>query len=887
MEDDPPIDETQPPRSGDLATEPVSWPPASLASSRRDRLVAGAMVGTRYRVVAQLGRGGMGEVYRADDLELGQPVALKFLPERVADDPVALDRLRNEVRIARQIAHPNVCRVYDIAHVDRDYYLTMEYVDGEDLASVLRRLGSPSREKALELARQICAGLHAAHELGVLHRDLKPANIMLDGRGRARITDFGLAGLASDLGARREHAGTPAYMAPEQLMRGEVSPRSDLYSLGLILFELFTGKSPNSGKTLDKYIQTASVSGNSTAMEALSTIAPDLDPAVERVVEHCLAPDPAARPSSAMAVFAALPGGDPIAAALAAGETPSPQLVAAGGSVGLLPIRAAAVLLAVGLIGLLVHLLVGPRTRLINRAPLPKPPEVLTERARELAALFGYGDASLRRDSDGGFIADQAYLLYLKATAAPPDPYAATAQPLPAAVRFWYRQSPNPLLPRAGFTRTEPVSVNNPPPIGRGMVSLELSSDGRLLRFAAVAPAWRAATMPATQPGRPDYAAALSETGINPTTLQPTEPRFAPVLPWDDRAAWTGTYPITGEPVRVEAAGYAGKLVHLAVLPPWEQPDYVAPRRNEWPEIVGGVFQLIIFIGSGVLIWVNFAQRRGDPRGAIKVALFVGLADLLTWIVASSRVPAPPGIVMAQFFQAFAFALLLGSLAWSLYMGLEPYIRRRSPYRLVSWSRLLEGRFRDPLVGRDLLIGLACGAAAITAVTMLTETLGRVFPPAIPSTSLIATIGSTRLVWATVSWFLLAAINGAMMFLILPLILQIVLRSWYAAIIVFWLFIAAFVGNSGEGWRVPDLLGSAVAWGACLFALYRYGVVAGAMAIFTVNTLGTLPQSADWSAWYSAPGLLVAAILAALAGWAFYLALGKRSLLDGQGLVGA
>ena len=170
----------------------------------------------------------MGEVYRADDLELSQSVALKFLPEKVARNAADLARLRQEVRIARQIAHPNVCRTYDIAEADGQVFLVMEYVDGEDLASVLRRLGRPTSEKALEIARQLCLGLGAAHENGVLHRDLKPANIMIDGRGRVRITDFGLAGTAEELAAEGGPAGTPGYMAPEQLRGGGLHPERHL-----------------------------------------------------------------------------------------------------------------------------------------------------------------------------------------------------------------------------------------------------------------------------------------------------------------------------------------------------------------------------------------------------------------------------------------------------------------------------------------------------------------------------------------------------------------------------------------------------------------------------------------------------------------------------------
>jgi len=189
-------------------------------------------------------------VYRADDLSLEQPVALKFLPEAVADSPEALTRFRNEVRIARQVSHPNVCRMYDLGEADGCCFLSMEYVDGEDLGSLLRRIGRLPADKALEIARKLCAGLAAAHEKGVLHRDLKPANVMLDGRGQVLLTDFGLAGLAGQIEGAEVRNGTPAYMAPEQLSGLEVTARSDIYSLGMVLYEIFTGKLPFESKTL-------------------------------------------------------------------------------------------------------------------------------------------------------------------------------------------------------------------------------------------------------------------------------------------------------------------------------------------------------------------------------------------------------------------------------------------------------------------------------------------------------------------------------------------------------------------------------------------------------------------------------------------------------------
>jgi hypothetical protein len=210
------------------------------------RFTPGTTLNKRYRIIGLLGKGGMGEVYCADDLKLGHPVALKFLTEKLSNDKAMLARFHSEVAMAHRVTHPNVCRVHDIGEVTTSagnlHFLSMEYVDGEDLSSLLRRIGRLPADKAVEIARQLCDGLAAAHEAGVLHRDLKPANVMIDGKGRVRITDFGLAGFAEQICGNEVMAGTPAYMSPEQFAGKEVTTKSDIYALGLVLYEIFTGK---------------------------------------------------------------------------------------------------------------------------------------------------------------------------------------------------------------------------------------------------------------------------------------------------------------------------------------------------------------------------------------------------------------------------------------------------------------------------------------------------------------------------------------------------------------------------------------------------------------------------------------------------------------------
>ena len=354
-------------------------PPPRPAPPPADQLrfTPGQVLAGRYRVVTLLGQGGMGQIFRADDLTLGQPVALKFLPEHLSGESELMPRLRGEVALARRVSHPNCCRVYDIAEHDGQPFLTMEFIDGEDLASLLRRVGRLSGEKAVEAARQLCAALAAVHDQGLLHRDLKPANVMLDGRGRVRLTDFGLAGFADRVRGREILAGTPAYMAPEQQAGGGVSVQSDLYSLGLILYELFTGKHPfpATGR-----LEQARLHAEATPSKPSGHVS-GLDAAVEKATLECLAKAPKDRPRSALAVAASLPGGDVLAAALAAGRTPSPKMVADADVEGSLPPWVAAALLVSVLLGVLLCAAIKDRTNLHRIARLPKPPEALTEDA--------------------------------------------------------------------------------------------------------------------------------------------------------------------------------------------------------------------------------------------------------------------------------------------------------------------------------------------------------------------------------------------------------------------------------------------------------------------------------------------------------------------------
>jgi serine/threonine protein kinase len=214
-------------------------------------LERGGTFADRYEIIEEVGKGGMGRVYKAFDKKIKENIALKLLKPEIASESRTIDRFRNELKFARKIAHPHVCRMYDLGEVGQMHFITMEYVSGEDLKSFIRRAGHLTEPKALSIAEQIAEGLAEAHRLGVLHRDLKPQNVMIDRDGNAKIMDFGIARslYAAGFTGSGIMVGTPEYMSPEQAEASEVDQRSDLYSLGIIIYEMVTGRVPFTGET--------------------------------------------------------------------------------------------------------------------------------------------------------------------------------------------------------------------------------------------------------------------------------------------------------------------------------------------------------------------------------------------------------------------------------------------------------------------------------------------------------------------------------------------------------------------------------------------------------------------------------------------------------------
>jgi serine/threonine-protein kinase len=826
------------------------------------------MLSERYRIVGLLGRGGMGEVYRADDLKLGQTVALKFLPPELEGDAARLQMLLAEVRHARQVSHPNICRVYDVGEAGGSHFIAMEFVDGEDLSNLMRRIGHLPADKATQVARQICAGIAAAHDQGILHRDLKPANIMLDGRGRARITDFGLALASGDVAPGQGHVvGTPAYMAPEQILTGAASPRSDIYALGLILHELFTGKHVFTGTDF------AAIRARHLA-DSPPSLSADLDPAVERVVARCLARDPRERPSSALQVAAALPGGDPLAAALAAGETPSPELVASATTVGAMPLRIAIACLVAS--ALLLAGTFSIRSR--ESAGFTTPITTLSLRAEEI--LHAAGVATPPRHSAEGFVlAPRIGAAKLKNGAAPDDVY------------FWRRWSPVAMIP-GGIHRMATTS-GDPAHRGKGSAMVVLDRTGRLAALDVIAASDSLAAAPvdtarATSAIAP-FGAFLAAAGLDTTVLVPVPPRHEPGVYADRLAAWRAP----GSSSREAEAGAVGpRVVHFALTDTAHSTAEIIRHKasSESGNSFADWFNALFFTFGATAATVFLARRnllagRGDRRGATRLALFVFTVNVLesvfTHPLGQRGLPDLLGDLADG--RGLGHSLLHAVTMWFAYVAIEPYVRRLWPDMLVGWARLMSGRVRDPLVGRDVLIGGVAGLV-LCVVTLLAQrgaaALGWDPPQEFHGYGSLGALGSLGVMAYNIAWSASVSVLNPLWTLVWVLLVHFAVRQRTWAAVIAWGLSAALAALTATepGTLVPTLIDAGLGAAVLMFILVRWGLLAAVVAGFVANIVMAAPATLDLSAWYIDRTALGLGVLAVLLGWGFKNAIAGQAV---------
>ena len=853
---------TSTPKQSHTTRSTTSGSPSSSGIDH-GRFAPGTILGGRYRIIGRLGRGGMGEVFRADDLKLGQPVALKFLPAEVDDDPARLTQLHTEVRMARQVSHPNVCRVYDIDEVDGHTFLSMEYVDGEDLSTLLKRIGRFPEDRALAVARQVCAGLAAAHSRGVIHRDFKPANVMLNGAGQVRITDFGLAGLSGE----SLRAGTPAYMAPEQLAGGEVTARSDVYALGLVLYEVFTGRRALEGNNLAELIRRREQSG----IIPPSQIVRDLSPEIESAIMRCLRPAAEERPASALAVSAALPGGDPLAAALAAGETPSPEMVAAGTATGISS-RTALIGAAWVAVSLVAILAMYQRVMMVNRVPPAKSPAALQDRAEEALRKLGYVEGVNNRASGVGTSLD--FARYIARTSQAPDRWSALAKGRPETFYLWHRTSPQPLVPLGAENA---LAGTNPPLSTAGMTILVVDGSGRLAEFVAVPQPVQGDNAPRAI----DWNLLFEAAGLDMSTFKPADPQWVPPVFADERRAWEGPLPEhPGQTFRVEAAAMGGRPVSFTLAGPWSRSARASQPvpQSLFGRFVGRVTAMVmpgLMLAAAVLAWGNIKAGRGDRRGATRAAIVLVMIDIVAWSV-GSRHTGVIGVDLQRLFGAVGRALFDGGMLWLTYLGLEPYIRRFSPDSLIGWTRLLNGRWRDQQVASDVLVGV-CAGLGMTLLygvhNLIPPLFGQPEPMPLTPADPQVLLGARFVIGKMLSQ-IGGAVSAGMLAVcgVIPILL-LVKRKWIAQIVSSAIFVWVVIANMfPPGTPILDVaigLGMIGIWtGVILHA----GLLATVVALSTHFVLLRAPITTELSSWRGTPAVTYLLVVGGVGLLAAYLA---------------
>ncbi len=834
---------------------------SAVRDNARD-LPSGTLIADRYRIVSRLGAGGMGEVFRAEDLTLEQPVALKFLPRGFSKSPAWVARLRQEARLARTVTHPNICRVHDLVESNGEYFLTMEYVDGEDLASLYHRIGRMPVERALDVARQICLGLAVAHSKNVLHRDLKPPNIMIDGQGQVRVTDFGVAAMAHEIPDSDIRTGTAAYMAPEQITGRGVSVQSDIYSLGLVLFELFTGHKAFDAETIDEFAELH----QNAQPPVPSQFVRDIPPEVERIILQCLEKDPAARPASALIVAAALPGSNVLSDVVAAHLTPPPEVVALA-SVSSTRVPTMALLAIIGVLIAGTWVLRSMTTSGWDHLGA-LPPGSLKERAR---ATLGDNFVSWAKHASGYCDRREAENFVTKY--APPRLDMHSPDEFAGDPVYWYREYKESLEPNGidsllfGVGR---VSLTDPP-LEPGSRVVVLDLQGRLLAFVA----------------SPD----LQELDIGPS--EPVE-SFSTLLAAADlrdavmtRAGWYVDLPANEGPLiewrRPESASpqhtadalglaFGGRPVFFAKTPgdkPLEL-SHVRFKMKQRRELVSAGLQVIFMLIIAVAIpwaWRGYWSGRIDRDGAVRLAVVVFLLDFLRSVLTMGGANSLSS-EMLRLSIAISRAMGLATAVGILFVVVDLSTRRYWPEILVTWNRAVRSQFRDAAVGRHIIAGVLVGCSWVFLAAgerMLVQALGWRPRPFLFGDRIAEKLFGLRDTLASHVGSMPRAIVDGLMFLLLLILVRMLTRNAKLAVVVTGLLLAPVILPRGAHMLTSWLFLGFGGIGVFLIVLTRLGLLPAIVAFFVASVLSTTPFASSLSLWYADWSLLGVAIVAGLA----------------------
>ncbi len=645
-------------------------------------------------------------------------------------------------------------------------------------------------------------------------------------------------------------------MSPEQLKGAEVTARSDIFALGLVLYELFTGKRPYGAKTVPQLLS-AQESGQLTSM---TSIAADIDPAVEKAIRRCLDPDPLKRPANALAVAASLPGGDPLAAALAAGETPSPELVAAAGETDGMALKYSLPCFLVAVVSILSAPIYRQQGTTLMHGSLDFAPEVLAQKGRDIAVAMGYqkkpADTNLALDHRWDFVK------FLQAKPEPRkwDEWLAAEAPIMAN----YRESQSALLaPPFGY-----VDDTNPPPINPGMVFERIDGHGLLRDFSAVPYEGESLAVPI------EMEAVFRAAGLDLKTFTETTPLMLPEHAADQLRAWKGEHPkIPNTEMMVEIASWKGRITQVRVeFPGFRTAEETRPAFRK----LRGVFVMASLGAAGyfaiLLARRNWKKERVDKKGALHIAIAMFAFQMIIWV--GQVHPIPSDDMFGVFFAIAGDALLFSAMLWLLYLALEPAVRSRWPHAIVTWNRILAGRWKDAQVGSHILIGAAVGAGSWAALGL--QQMAESKNDLHAGVALWALLGTRQWIAAYVANLKEALILGLVAFFAIFGLRHRLKKDWLAAIAASVLFTL----TEGEVVTDPNWLKIVAIYvglyAILMFVLLRVGLVATMSAVFFLNALNRICLGSDWKAWWAPSGFATMFLLIAMVSYAFWRSQGTR-----------
>ena len=824
-------------------------------------LQSGSTLGP-YEIVSLLGAGGMGEVYLAREVHLGRSVALKVLPPEFTDNRQRIARFEQEARSASALNHPNICTIFALGELpDGGHFIAMEYIEGQTLRHRLTADRLSIRE-ALEVGSQIAAGVSAAHARGIVHRDLKPENVSIRSDGLVKVLDFGLAKLA-DTGPRAAEGtthleaktdpgsavGTIAYMSPEQARAQEVDARTDIWSLGVVLYEMVAGRSPFAERSSSEVV--AAILDREP--EPLTRFAPQVPRELQRVVTKALRKDRDKRYQSIKDLQLDLE-------ALHKELPMQPSARADAGTAVGLRRAVAATLLGTVVIGLLLAGWARDRTSLTGRLALDQSPEVLAHEARGVLADLGYNDDA--RDRAGGFVYNTPFLTYLRNAEGPAKRWPRILAGRPPTILFWYRESPSPFVVSAwnGW-----VAIDRPPASVPGMRRVSLDPEGRLVGFEAIP---RADDVTSSQ-AVPDWARLFRAAQLDPVRFTLIAPGWTPAVPFDAQAAWTGAFAEQPNiPIRVEAAAFKGRIVAIEIFGPWNL-THPTPSAASFGERLASIELAALMAAGALLAWRNVRAGRADRQGAFRLAAVIFAVRMGEWILSVDHIAGRDQD--AVFWLAVSESITYSIETAVFYLALEPYVHRRWPEAVIAWTRLLDGRGRDPRVAREMLVGIA--SAALIAVWSSGVSL---VGSEIPSGVVLDAVLSVPRVAALFIHQFGESIAFGMGFCCLFVVLRVVLRyDWLAGAFAVGLF--AWPNEQMGTFYSLGLIAS-VGFGTILLILMvRSGLVAVMSLFFVTSVLLSVPLTLRASAWFAGVSLFTMGVVIAVAAWAAYVSAAQHT----------